>query len=305
MPEPAFTPGEMLEWRNRVTPDGQMTRRAVSFRGMQMHLCVVAFGYEVIGTGQENLYSVPREELVRPQPAQTLKVEPSPLPAPTIPIEERRQTLAQHQASYREALESVNAAQELVTRGQHRVDHTRAVLREFGDIERLRADAVVRELRLSHVNSGNSHSADDDFEEWASYERAQRDCRSAEMAHDQLARELSDAKAIAQERERTIQRAASFVIAGVVERETQRLSELEAQAIQLRVVLRAASMLWVADAPVPVGRKANEILTSWPYDHEDPVGLRVRLAEQRQQPFVQLYSDLCDGNISADLEWHS
>ena len=62
-------------------------------------------------------------------------------------------------------------------------------------------------------------------------------------------------------------------------------------------------MIWLDNAALPIDQKAATILSSWPYDFDDPVGIRMRLVEQRQKPFMELFERLVVGEINADLRW--
>lgn len=301
MSDDNFQPGEMLTWSNRPVPGGLLTKRQVAFRGWQNNQAVVAFGLKSDFTGQENLFSVPKEELSRPQPA---GIKPGfyhpekPEPAPSIPLTQRRQSLSQAFNNYQGSQAKVVEAQELLDRALTRVDKAQATLREYADMEAHHIDAVVHAIR---VNSGNGVA--DNEEEWASKARAERDCQAAEAAYHHLARELSDAKAAANERHSVLEKCASFVLAGIIERETTKLAEWELEVATVRARLRAAQMIWFAGQPIPINSDASKILIEQPAEVVEGVGERLSNNEVRQQEFSELLGKLVAGEVDSDLSW--
>ena len=103
MSEPAFQPNESLIWENRLTPDAQLVRRPVAFRGIQNGLAVVSFGLKSDASGAENLLSVLPSELSRPTPVQHPPAVPTREPETPIPLVQRRHALRLRHQSYVEA----------------------------------------------------------------------------------------------------------------------------------------------------------------------------------------------------------
>jgi exonuclease VII small subunit len=295
---PAFAVGEILQWRSRLRPDGQVTIRPVSFVEWRNHLAVIRFGLKSDGTGEPNLFSVSSSELTRPPPPQALKVEPPPPPAPVISLEDRRQTLSDAFARYQEAEQAVASAQELLDRALFRVEKADRELRNYADMETHAVAAVIHEIQMN----GNGQSISDDDEQWRARGRAERDSRAAQSAYDQLAKQLTDAKVIAAERQHTLHQSAAHVLAGLVEREANRLSILEMQTAELRVELQAAQLLWFAGQPIPIAQAQAQILNTPPPEVREGVGERMRNTESRQEVFATLFARLVGGDIAADLE---
>lgn len=300
-----FIPGETLVWMDQSSSRSAVTRRIVAFRGMKNHLCEVAWGLRSDGTGNENLYSVPRSELTRPETPIPVPSVTRHEPEPVISLEQRRTNLAHALSNYQDATRLVGTAQVLLDRAWDKLEATQTRLRQFNDLEKQAVDAVLDELR--HMN-GNTYTptihdatTTNDNAEWTQRECAVRECRAAETAYETLARELSDAKSMANDRLKIMERAAAHVVACIIEQETQQLALLESKAIELRAQLRAAATMWISEAPVPVNQTASTILANFPYDQQDPIGTRMQLAEARQAPFHDLYEKLVSGDVEATL----
>jgi hypothetical protein len=298
-----FQIGDVLEWRNRANPDAVLEKRQVTFKGWRNHQALVSFGLTSDGRGDDVIFSVPRDEVSKPVPPQPFYKPEPPTPPLPVPLSERREVLRQCFNAYEQAQQKVVDTEELVLRAQGRVNHARHALREYADLEAHAAAAVIHSIK--HVNGNGemtSQTVADEDSEWQARDRAARNAVAAESALHQLSQDLVDARLVSNERLESVEQAGAYVIAGVIERETLKLAMLEAQAVEVRNVLRAASMLWVNGAAVPVNPEASTILSTWPYDQQDPVGERVQLAERRQAPFSELYARLVSGDTEAELD---
>jgi len=311
-----FSAGESLQWSHRES-NGMLSIRPVRFhRADNGSSATVEFGLLADGTGRPRLFSgVPLSELPRPGPAPRpswvappLRVRAARSPATTESIAER---LAAHREDLREAQQRACETHDALMRAADLADQANGllgdaqrVLRNFAEMDRQAADALVDRLRNG---SGDHNPVTEADTAWGLRDRAKRDRDAFQAAHRQLAAELVQARARNIDAINAVKTAAAAVVAAVVEQRADQLQRMEAEAGRLRAELRAALELRVeapALGPLPVAHDIAGFISSDPQPEALPLGLEQRQAiiGQRQQPYDELLDRLVGGDADADLE---
>lgn len=301
-----FHPNEPLLWKTKDA-NGFTTNHPVVFLKAHPEDGTAEIGFGLRSDGSRDIHRVPLAELsietapgIRPE----FKIPPPP-PAPTrISIETRRDMLRECHRDATQTAETLDKANQLLKRAKSELAAAEAEASRILRIEQSKANDVTEAIR-SGQPLPNGAAYQDDLAANAKHHIAAR-ITHAEVAVTTFQREYDAAQADHRTAKANVSRAASDVVAALVESQTDELRELETVTARLRSSLRAAIALYPANnAPVAVNSETVGYLVAEPnHSIPDVASLNGKQAavEHRQIPFKRFYEKLLT-DFDAEFEW--
>lgn len=295
-PQGSFRPGEMLSWRTQPHAGQAVQVRSVRFvKQVGRDEADVEFGMDT--------QRVPLDELSRTVPKPPV-FAPPPRPVPVaLPV-------AQDLGPLREALKSahdrkaaqqqaVDAAAELVNRGEANLDKSRQLLASIKQRERDRAAALEHSIRTGATDT-KSVTADDSI--GISRMQAADAVERAELVLGRFHEELRAARAKLADIDNDVHIAAMRVVHAIADREGAKLAEIEQQAAGIRAELKVVDQMLMS-GKMPISAPLAALIANPPQQVEEPAGweVRAKLNEGRTARWRALLDALTAGDAEADL----
>jgi hypothetical protein len=305
-PSERYRAGEVIEWWS--LENGTRTRRMVEVLETRGARLIVGYGYNSEGVIRR--YDVGLSEVRRTPPPE---VNPH-LPNGVIPVRApltfltaeriaerlvtRQNTLAGTQEKLKAARAATVATQELVSRAAREHETARAALLTLDAHHRSEARKLENALRANETPPPTKANGQD---RGLIMQRVQ----ATQSAVEKFAGEDEQARSRLSEAVAAVRAAALAVLALYLERDCQRLRELEEVCLQFRADCLKASQVWMsaADGPIKLSEASATLLTNPPdYDRVQFLA-KASVTDTWKQLFERLLTDpTADFTVTEEAE---